>query len=331
MKCIVTGGLGYIGSHTVVELQQAGYEVVILDNCSNSSPKVLKRIESITNIRPEHIIVSLDREDMVGKIQAHYDADAVIHFAACKSVGESMRDPLKYYRNNITGTCNLLTGMSLAGIKKLIFSSSCTVYGNPDKLPVTEKTPIKPANSVYGYTKQVCETMIKDLHRSYEYNSILLRYFNPVGAHDSAKIGELPIGTPDNLIPYVTQTASGKRDVLTIFGDDYDTPDGTCIRDYIHVVDLAKAHVLALDICDTSAAGAINLGTGTGYSVKEVVDTFKQVNNVDLNVQVGPRRDGDIPTIYADASFAKKILGWEAKLGLEDMVKSAWKWEKTLK
>ena len=333
MKAIVTGGLGYIGSHTVVELLNNDYEVIIIDNLSNSTENVLRGIVKITDKIPQLYNVDLRSIQGLSRIlQAHFDADAVIHFAAYKSVSESMRDPSKYYLNNVYGTYNLLSTMKLCGLNNLVFSSSCTVYGEADELPVTEKTPEKPASSTYGYTKQVCERMITDFHREYDYNSVLLSYFNPIGAHATALIGELPNGTPDNLIPYVTQTAAGLRDVLTIYGTDYDTKDGTCIRDYIHVVDLAKAHVSAVEASKEKKfkAEPINLGTGVGYSVKEVLEAFERVNGVSPTMKYGDRRDGDVTAIYADASYAKEVLGWTAELGLDDMVKSAWEWQKKL-
>lgn len=336
MRVLVTGGLGYIGSHTVVELINTGHDVVIIDNLSNSSQDVLCGIRKTIEPRslPDlfHRIDLRDRPHLCRLFKEYTDIECVIHFAACKSVGESMSDPEKYYDNNVTGTFNLLSELREHNIKNLIFSSSCTVYGQADQLPITEQTPIKPAESVYGRTKQICEQMIRDFHLSHDYNSMLLRYFNPIGAHESACIGERPNGVPDNLIPYVTQTAIGKRDKLTVHGTDYDTPDGTAIRDYIHVVDLARAHAKAVDTIgifgDTKfQAEPINLGTGTGYSVKQVLDAFETHNNIKLNIAYGPRRAGDITAAWADASHAEQILGWRAELGLEQMVISAWCWE----
>jgi len=333
MKVLVTGGLGYIGSHTVVELITAGHDVVIIDNLSNSSQDVLHGIRKTIEPRslPDqfHRIDLRDRAHLCRLFREYTDIEHVIHFAACKSVGESMEQPEKYYDNNVTGTFNLLSEMREHNVKNIIFSSSCTVYGQADQLPITEQTPIKPAESVYGRTKQICEQMIEDFHLGYDFNSILLRYFNPIGAHESANIGERPNGIPDNLIPYVTQTASGEREKITVFGTDYDTPDGTCVRDYIHVVDLAKAHVRALETCAYAKfrAEPINLGTGNGYSVKQVLDAFEKHNNIKLNVEYGPRRDGDVTAAWADVTKAKTLLGWNANLDLEQMVTSAWRWE----
>lgn len=331
---IVTGGLGYIGSHTVVELLNANYDVVVADNLSNSSEKVINGIQKITGKNIEFVNLDIrdyfKLESLIGLYQL--DTVGVIHFAACKSVGESMKEPSKYYDNNVTGTNNLLKAMKRYKANNLVFSSSCTVYGQADDLPVTEQTPQKPAESVYGRTKQICEQMIKDFHREHDFNSILLRYFNPIGAHETAYIGELPNGTPDNLLPYVAQTASGQRDLLTVFGTDYNTKDGTCVRDYLHVVDLAKAHVKALEISSKKnlKAEPVNLGTGTGYSVKEVLETFEKENNIKVNTHYGNRRKGDVEAIYADPSYAKELLNWEAELGLKEMVTSVWKWQNNI-
>lgn len=330
MKVLVTGGLGYIGSHTVVELINAGHQVVIIDNLSNSSRDVLHTLREITGEEtPFHRVDITDHPHLNRVFVEYKDIDHVIHFAACKSVGESMKDPEKYYSNNVCGTLNLLQVMKHHDVKNLIFSSSCTVYGQADELPITENTPIKPAESVYGRTKQICEGMITDFHHCHEYNSVLLRYFNPIGSHESGLIGDNPNGVPNNLLPYVVQTASGKRDQITVHGTDYDTPDGTAIRDYIHVVDLARAHVKAVEKCNTEnfKATPINLGTGTGYSVKQVLDTFQQTNDVELPIVYGPRRDGDITAAYADTSLSSQVLDWSAELTLEDMVRSAWLWE----
>jgi UDP-glucose 4-epimerase len=331
---IVTGGLGYIGSHTVVELLNANYDVVVIDNLSNSSEIVIDRIKAIT--KKSFDFIDIDIRDYI-KIESaigfyQQSTVGVIHFAACKSVGESMKNPSKYYDNNVTGTNNLLMAMKRYKADNLVFSSSCTVYGQADDLPVTEQTPQKPAESVYGRTKQINEQMIKDFHNEHNFNSILLRYFNPIGAHESSLIGELPNGTPDNLLPYVAQTAAGERDLLTVFGTDYNTKDGTCIRDYIHVVDLAKAHVTAMNtsVEKNLKAEPVNLGTGTGYSVKEVLETFETENNVKVNTHFGNRRKGDIESVYADPSYAEKLLGWKATLGLKEMVTSVWNWQKTL-
>lgn len=331
---IVTGGLGYIGSHTVVELLNDDYEVVVIDNLSNSNIKVLDGIRKITNKSVDFLDYDIRDYSKLEGIIGYYQLTlkGIIHFAACKSVGESMLNPSKYYDNNVTGTLNLLRAMKRYKAKNLVFSSSCTVYGQADDLPVTEKTPQKPAESVYGRTKQICEQMITDFHKEYNYNSILLRYFNPIGAHESALIGELPNGTPDNLLPYIAQTASGKRDVLTVFGTDYNTKDGTCIRDYLHVVDLAKAHVKALNVTSEKCLSAepVNLGTGTGYSVKEVLDTFEKENDLKVNTFYGERRSGDVEAIYADPSYAYELLNWKTELGLKEMVTSVWKWEQSL-
>lgn len=334
-QILVTGGLGYIGSHTVVELLHDGHDIVIIDNLSNSSMKVLEGIGKACGLSRYKDLLNFYRVDIrdephLNRLFREYNFECVVHFAACKSVGESMTDPSKYYDNNVRGTYNLLNSIHSHGVKNLIFSSSCTVYGQADNLPITEQTPIKPAESVYGRTKQICEQMIADMHLGYDYNSMLLRYFNPIGAHESACIGERPNGIPDNLIPYVTQTAAGKRDKITVHGTDYDTPDGTAIRDYIHVVDLARAHAKAVKTCiegNKFRGEPINLGTGNGYSVKQVLDAFEKHNDIKLNIEYGPRRAGDITAAWADASHAKKTLGWSAELGLQQMVTSAWKWE----
>jgi len=331
---IVTGGLGYIGSHTVVELLNEGYEVVVLDNLSNSSEKVIDGIRAITKKSIHFFDVDLRDYDKLESAIGYYQQSIVgiIHFAACKSVGESMKYPSKYYDNNVAGTNNLLMAMKRYNVGNLIFSSSCTVYGEADDLPVTEQTPQKPAESVYGRTKQINEQMIKDMHREHDFNSVLLRYFNPIGAHETALIGELPNGTPDNLLPYVAETAIGKRDSFTVFGDDYDTEDGTCVRDYLHVVDLAKAHVMALEVSvkKNLKAEPVNLGTGNGYSVKQVLEAFEKENDVKVNTHYGNRRKGDVEAIYADPRYAYKLLGWKTKLGLKDMVRSVWKWQKAI-
>ncbi len=335
MKILVTGGTGYIGSHTVVELQQTGHEVVIVDNLSNSHEGVVDRIAQITGIRPEFDKFDLtDGERTLDLFACHPGIRGVIHFAASKSVGESVEDPLKYYHNNLLSTVNLLKGMAQAAVNNLVFSSSCTVYGQPDVLPVTEEAPVKAAWSPYGHTKQVAEEIIRNTVKASEINAILLRYFNPIGAHDSALIGELPLGVPDNLVPFITQTAAGLRDELRVFGDDYDTPDGTAIRDYIHVVDLAKAHVAAIDRMaegkTKQEVEVFNLGTGTGYSVMETIKTFEKVSGRKLNHRIVGRRPGDIEKVWADTSLANRELGWKAERGLEEMLGSAWKWQLTL-
>lgn len=338
MNILVTGGLGYIGSHTVVELITAGHVVSIIDDCSNSNIETVDRLRELTGVNIHY--TSMDLKNKMHILQYllynRHGIDAVIHFAAYKSVGESMEKPLSYYENNVSGTCNLLEAVKNANIKNFVFSSSCTVYGEPDSCPVTEAFPVKPPSSVYGHTKQICEDIINNFHLEHDYNSLNLRYFNPVGAHDSGKIGELPNGIPDNLMPYITQTAAGKRDKLTIFGNTYNTPDGTCIRDYIHVVDLARAHLLAVEylhqrnIPGTGFKDNINLGTGIGYSVNNIVDTFERENDITINRVYGPPRKGDITAVYADPSYALQILGWEAKLDLKQMVTSAWKWEQSI-
>ncbi|QEC54075.1 UDP-galactose 4-epimerase [Anseongella ginsenosidimutans] len=334
-KILVTGGTGYIGSHTIVELINAGHEPVIIDNLSNSEISVLEGIRQITGHSPGFYQEDAGSREAVEKIiAAHPDITAIIHFAAFKAVGESVQKPLSYYRNNLDSTINLLECMLAAGIPNFVFSSSCTVYGQPDELPVSESAPIKQAESPYGNTKQMCEDILRNVAAATALKAISLRYFNPVGAHESALIGELPRGVPNNLMPFITQTAIGKREKLTVFGDDYDTPDGSGIRDYIHVVDLAKAHVKA---CERLIAGQnkasiefFNLGTGSGYSVLEVIKAFEKVNGVKLNYTIGPRRAGDIEKVYADTSFSNSELGWKANLGLEEMVASAWKWEQRL-
>lgn len=335
-KIIVTGGAGYIGSHTVVELQQAGFEVIIIDNLSNSRVEVISGIEKITGIRPH--FENLDCLDYIGLdkfLKKHEGVEAIIHFAASKAVGESVEKPLLYYRNNLVSLMNLLELMPVHGIKNIVFSSSCTVYGQPDELPVSENAPIKPALSPYGNTKQVCEEIIRDtLHASKSMKAVLLRYFNPIGAHPSALIGELPNGVPNNLVPFITQTAIGLRKQLSVFGNDYNTPDGSCIRDYINVVDLAKAHVTAmkrmLDNQSEDSVEVFNLGTGRGLSVLEIIDIFQKVNGVEVPHKIVGRRDGDIEKVWANPERANKVLGWTAVESMEDTLRSAWTWEKRL-
>ena len=335
-KILVTGGTGYIGSHTVVELQHAGFEVVIVDNLSNSSADVVEGIARITGVRPAfERLDCLDGEGLDRLFAKHGGIAAIIHFAASKAVGESVQKPLLYYRNNLTSLINLLELMPKYGVENFVFSSSCTVYGQPDVLPVTERAPRKPAESPYGNTKQICEDIVNDTVRSgAPIRSILLRYFNPIGAHPSAEIGELPLGVPQNLIPFVTQTAAGVRPKLSVFGNDYDTPDGSCIRDYINVVDLAKAHVIAAQRMLTgkskSAVETFNLGTGRGVSVLEVVNTFEKVTGVKLNYEITGRRAGDIEKIWANPAYANAELGWQAKETLENTLASAWKWQQKL-
>ena len=335
---LVTGGTGFIGSHTTVELQQAGYNVVIIDNLSNSKVEVLDGIEKITGIRPAFENVDLRDVDATEKVFAKYpDIEGIIHFAASKAEGESVQKPLLYYRNNIVSLVNLLELMPKYNVKGIIFSSSCTVYGQPtpENLPVTENAPIQPALSPYGNTKQVNEEIIRDfIHSGASIKSIVLRYFNPIGAHPSALIGELPNGVPMNLIPFVTQTAIGVRKELKIFGNDYNTPDGTCIRDYIYVVDLAKAHVAAMARVldkETEPIEYFNIGTGTGVSTLEVVEGFERATGVKVNWQFAPRREGDIEKVWGNVDKANKMLGWKADTPLEDVLKSAWKWQLKLR
>lgn len=332
---LVTGGTGYIGSHTVVELQQKGFETVIADDLSNSSAEVVDRIEKITGIRPA--FEQIDLKD-AGKVKALFDKypiEATIHFAASKAVGESVHKPLLYYRNNLVSLLNVLDCIREKG-GALVFSSSCTVYGQPEHPPVRETDPTQPAESPYGNTKQVSEEIIRDAVKAFpRIKAVLLRYFNPIGAHPSALIGELPNGVPMNLMPYITQTAAGIRESLSVFGDDYNTPDGTCIRDYIHVVDLAKAHVKAVDrlLGDKAEVPCevFNLGTGHGYSVLDVIKSFEKATGLKVNYKIAPRREGDIEQIWADPSLANHELGWTAGLSLDDMTLSAWKWQLSLK
>jgi UDP-glucose 4-epimerase len=331
-KILVTGGLGYIGSHTVVELQAEGYDVVVVDNLSNSQEEVKARIEDISGKSFELCIGDVNDSEILKGLFAKHSFSGVIHFAAHKAVGESVEHPVMYYQNNVSGLISLLGTMEKYGVSNLIFSSSCTVYGAATDLPVTESTQIQKAESPYGTTKILGEEIINDFAKHKEFKSILLRYFNPVGAHPSAKIGELPLGVPNNLVPYITQTAAGIREQLTVFGDDYATEDGTCVRDYIHVVDLAKAHVKALSYCDkmSQRVDVFNVGTGKGNTVLEVINTFEKVNGVKLNYKVGPRRAGDIEQIYADTTKVNNLLGWSARYGIADMMKHAWAWQKGL-
>ncbi len=336
-QILVTGGTGYIGSHTAVELINEGYEVVIIDNLSNSSADVIDGIEMITGVRPVFEQFDLTDEQKVDVFFSKYtQIEAIIHFAASKAVGESVEKPLLYYRNNLGSLINILSAMKKYRINNLVFSSSCTVYGEPDLLPVTEESPVKSASSPYGNTKQIGEEIIRDtLTVEGNLNSILLRYFNPIGAHSSALIGELPLGVPANLVPFITQTAAGIRQQLSIFGNDYDTPDGTCIRDYIHVVDLAKAHVAAIDRLlqhkNETNYEIFNIGTGKGLSVMELVLAFEKVNQLKLNYKIVERRAGDVEAVYADTSRANRVLGWKALSPLEETLRSAWAWEKHLR
>ena len=331
-KILVTGGLGYIGSHTVVELQDDGYDVVVIDNLNNSSEQVKARIESITG-KPFELLVG-DVNDTValqGLFKKH-SFDGVIHFAAYKAVGESVENPIMYYQNNVSGLISVLEAMNTFKVSNLIFSSSCTVYGAATDLPVTEDTLIQKAESPYGTTKILGEDIIQDFAKHKAFKSILLRYFNPVGAHPTAQIGELPLGVPSNLIPFVTQTAAGIRAQLTVYGDDYATIDGTCIRDYIHVVDLAKAHVKALNYADemNKSVDVFNVGTGNGTTVLEVIRAFENINGIKLNYKIGPRRPGDIEQIWADTTKVSEALGWKPQYGVEDMMKHAWAWQQGL-
>ena len=335
---LVTGGTGFIGSHTTVELIEAGYKVVIVDNLSNSKIEVLDGIEKITGVRPAFEQVDLRDFAATEAVFAKYpDIEGIIHFAASKAVGESVQKPLLYYRNNIVSLVNLLELMPKYNVKGIIFSSSCTVYGQPklENLPVKEDCPHQKATSPYGNTKEINEQIITDyIHSGAHIKSIVLRYFNPIGAHPSAEIGELPNGVPNNLIPFVTQTAMGIRKELTIFGNDYSTPDGTCIRDYIYVVDLAKAHVAAMRRVldeETEALEFFNIGTGKGNSTLEIVNTFEKATGVKLNWKFGPRREGDIEEIYGNVEKANKVLGWKAEAKLDDVLRSAWKWQEKLR
>lgn len=335
MKILVTGGTGYIGSHTVVELLHEGYDVVIADNLSNSRIDVVDSIEKICGkkVMFEKIDLS-DFNQTSDFFDKHNDIKAVIHFAAHKAVGESVDNPLKYYDNNLSSLINVLKCMKKQDIEAIVFSSSCTVYGEPDILPVNEKSRIKEALSPYGNTKQICEEIIKDTIVSGNITASLLRYFNPIGANETVLIGEYPLGVPDNLVPYITQTAIGKRDVLSVFGDDYNTSDGTAVRDYIHVVDLAKAHIVALERMlnnkNKSAVEVFNLGTGNGFSVLEVIKSFEKVSGQNLNYKIIERRPGDVEKVWADTKFANKELGWKAEKTLDEMMLSAWKWEQQL-
>jgi len=335
-KILVTGGLGYIGSHTVVELQNTGFEVIIIDNLSNSSLDVIEGITNITKSSP--VFVKLDlrfKKDVEQFFDQHNDIEGIIHFAASKSVGESIENPLLYYENNLNTLIYLLQECKRHRINNLIFSSSCTVYGEPDSLPITEDAPVKKAISPYGNTKQISEEIISDMCSVSELKSISLRYFNPIGAHSSAEIGELPIGVPQNLVPFITQTAVGLRDYLSVFGNDYPTPDGTCIRDYIHVVDLAKAHVVALQRLLINKMNIpleiFNVGTGRGCSVLEIVNAFEKVTDQKLNYKIVDRRSGDVVAVYADIQKAKEILGWKSERTMEEALSSAWKWEQKIR
>lgn len=336
MKIVVTGGLGFIGSHTVVELQSQGFEVVVIDNLSNSSLTVLDGITKISGQKPQFENIDLrDKAAVVTFFKKHNDVQGVIHFAASKAVGESVENPLLYYENNINALVYVLQELAALPVANFIFSSSCTVYGQAEVMPITEDASIQPAMSPYGNTKQIGEEIILDAAKVTNINAILLRYFNPIGAHPSAEIGELPLGVPQNLVPFITQTAMGLREKLSVFGDDYPTPDGTAVRDYIHVVDLAKAHVIALQRLlnknNTDKVETFNLGTGTGSSVLEVIQAFEKVSGKKLNYQIVGRREGDITAAYANTDKAKNILGWSTKSSLEEALASAWKWEQKIR
>lgn len=328
MEVLVTGGLGFIGSHTVVCLAEAGYTPVIVDNLDNSDIKILNRLESICGFKPMFYECDIQDFNSLNSVFQNQKLQAVIHFAAHKAVGESVKEPLKYYKNNVGGMISLLETMKKHTVEHLVFSSSCTVYGEPDIVPVNEDAPIKAATSPYGATKQMCETILKDLPWC---KTQCLRYFNPVGAHPTGLIGELPLGVPNNLVPYITQTAIGLRKELIVYGDDYPTKDGTCIRDYIHVMDLAEAHICALErlVQEKYLSGfeVFNIGTGTGCSVLEVVNSFMEVNKINLPYAIGDRREGDVVEVWADPGKSEKILGWKAKYGLTEMMKDAWNWQ----
>lgn len=336
MKILVTGGAGYIGSHTVVELQKQGHEVVIVDNLSNSRAEVIGNIVKISGIKPAFEQFDLTDQALTADFfSRHSNIDGIIHFAAFKAVGESVEKPLKYYRNNLQSLMNILDGMKANAIPHLVFSSSCTVYGQPDELPVRETSPVKEAFSPYGNTKQISEAIIRDSVAAYPgIQAIALRYFNPIGAHESALIGELPLGIPNNLMPFITQTAIGIRQELKVFGSDYNTPDGTAIRDYIHVVDLAQAHVVAVDRMiggkTRDRFEVFNLGTGNGLSVLEVINSFERSTGRKLNYRLVDRRPGDVEKVWADTTFANDELGWKAKKTVDEMTLSAWKWELAL-
>jgi UDP-glucose 4-epimerase len=336
MKIVVTGGLGFIGSHTVVELQNQGFEVVAIDNLSNSSISVLDGIENITGKNPLFENIDLREKTAVQNFfKKHNDVVGVIHFAASKAVGESVQNPLLYYENNINALVYVLQELTALPQANFIFSSSCTVYGQAEKMPITEDASIQPAMSPYGNTKQIGEEIINDAAKVTNINAVLLRYFNPIGAHSSAEIGELPLGVPQNLVPFITQTAMGLREKLSVFGNDYPTPDGTAVRDYIHVVDLAKAHVVALQRLlnkqNIEKVETFNLGTGTGSSVLEVIHAFEKISGKKLNYQIVGRREGDITSAYANTDKAKTVLGWSTQLSLEEALASAWKWEQKIR
>ena len=328
---LVTGGLGFIGSHTAVCLHEAGYEPILLDNLSNSQLSALEGVASLMGYTPTFIEGDVCDPTLLRQVFAQYHIEATIHFAAFKEVGESVAEPLKYYQNNMGGLMSLLEVMKETDKNKVVFSSSCTVYGEPDLVPVTEASPTKEAESPYGATKQMGERVLRDMHWA---EVQCLRYFNPIGAHPSAAIGELPLGVPNNLIPYLTQTVAGIRQELTVFGGDYNTPDGTCIRDYIHVMDLAEAHVVSLKrLLENQAQErfeVFNIGTGDGYSVLDVINTFEKVNGLPVPHRIGERREGDVIQVWADTSRVNSVLGWKTQRGLEDMLRDAWNWQQRL-
>ncbi|MEP1097064.1 MAG: UDP-glucose 4-epimerase GalE [Cyclobacteriaceae bacterium] len=332
-RVLVTGGLGFIGSHTSVELLQLGQDIVIADNLSNSTMEVLDGIKKITSKTLEFVKVDFTDLDQARELFRSFDIEAIIHFAASKAVGESVEKPLLYYRNNLDSLINLLDLSQEFDVKKFVFSSSCTVYGEPDQLPVSESTPVKQAESPYGNTKQIGEEIISDFVKSQsQTKAISLRYFNPIGAHDSSLIGELPLGVPANLVPYITQTAAGIRESLSVYGGDYETLDGTCVRDYIHVVDLAKAHIQALNYCGRMQGSYdfFNVGTGSGSTVLQVIKSFEKVSGLQVNYEIVDRRPGDIEKTYADTSKANNVLNWKAERDLDNMMKTAWEWQKSL-
>lgn len=334
-KILITGGAGYIGSHTAVELVKAGLQPVIIDDLSNSNRQVLQRLKELTGQDIPFFEGDCGDAGLLNQIFNSHNISGIIHFAAYKAVGESTENPLKYYQNNVGSLMTILSFMKDKGIKDLVFSSSCTVYGQPDVLPVTESTPRKDAESPYGNTKKICEDILVDMVKSEAgLRVISLRYFNPVGAHSSAKIGELPLGTPNNLVPFVTQTAAGIREKLTVFGGDYDTPDGTCIRDYIHVVDLADAHLRAIEYLgeqEMNFYDVFNVGTGNGNSVLEVIQSFEKVSGQKLNYEIGPRRPGDVIQVWADTQKINKVLNWNPKLSLDESMRDSWNWQLALR
>ncbi len=332
---LVTGGAGYIGSHVIVKLHEKGYNPIIIDDFSNSDKSVLDGLKKITGKEFKLYEGDILDQNLLNQVFTEFNIDGVIHFAAKKAVGESVEKPLLYYKNNVSGLVSLLESMTKNGVTSLVFSSSCTVYGQPDKLPVTEESPKQPANSPYGNTKQIGEEIIEDLVNSNTpLTAIALRYFNPVGAHPSAEIGELPLGIPNNLVPFITQTGAGLRDHLTVYGNDYETSDGTCIRDYIHVMDLADAHVSALSCLEEQSGNShfdvINVGTGKGNTVLEVIKSFEKVSESNLNYQIGSRRPGDIEKIYAQVDKSQKVLRWETQHSLDEALRDAWNWQKKL-